>query len=115
MNTILVMLGGAVGAAARYQIGSLAPRAAFPWSTLVVNIAGALLMGLLIARAPAEPLRLLLGVGVLGGFTTFSAFGLETVELLQRGATLPALSYVAASVLGACVAVWLGLAIGRTA
>lgn len=115
MNTILVMLGGAVGAAARYQIGTLAPRAALPWPTLAVNILGGLLMGLLIARGPAEPARLLLGVGVLGGFTTFSAFSLETVQLIQRGALGVALGYVVASVLGACAALWLGLILGRPA
>jgi CrcB protein len=115
MNTILVMLGGAVGAAARYQIGTLAPRAAFPWATLLVNIVGGLLMGLLVAREPSDQLRLLLGVGVLGGFTTFSAFSLETVTLMQRGAAGTALAYVAASVLGACVALWAGLTIGRPA
>jgi fluoride exporter len=118
MNTILVMLGGAIGAAARYHLGGLAARAfgsAFPWGTLLVNIAGGLLIGLLFARTPAEPARLLLGVGVLGGFTTFSAFGLETVQMFERGALAPAFSYVLASVVGALLATVAGLALGRAA
>jgi len=116
MNTLLVMLGGAVGAAARYHLGGVVGRGSvFPWGTLAVNILGGVLMGLLIARGPGEPARLVLGVGVLGGFTTFSAFSLETVTLIERGAAGPALGYVAASVIGACLALWAGLSLGRTA
>ncbi len=116
MNTLLVMLGGAIGAAARYQIGGIASRAfgpSFPWGTLTVNILGGLLMGLLIAREPGEAWRLLLGVGVLGGFTTFSAFSLETVSLIERGEIAPASVYILASVFGACIALWAGLALGK--
>lgn len=110
------MLGGAMGAAARYHLGGAIGRgSAFPWGTLAVNILGGVLMGVLMARAPSETSRLLLGVGVLGGFTTFSAFSLETVTLLQRGAAAIAFGYVAASVIGACAALWLGLTIGRPA
>jgi CrcB protein len=117
MNTLLVMLGGAIGAALRYQLcgvrtGGLASPS--PWGTLLVNVLGGLLMGLLVARSPSETTRLLLGVGVLGGFTTFSAFSLDTVTLIERGAILPAASYVLASVLGALLALWAGLAIGRS-
>jgi fluoride exporter len=116
MNTLLVMLGGAVGAAARYHLGGAIGRSSvYPWGTLWVNVLGGLLMGALMARAPGETARLLLGVGVLGGFTTFSAFSLETVMLLQRGSAGAALGYVAASVLGACAALWLGLTLGRVA
>ena len=116
MNTLIVMLGGAVGAAARYHLGGVIGRGSvFPWGTLAVNILGGVLMGVLMARGPGEPARLLLGVGLLGGFTTFSAFSLETVALLQRGAAGVALGYVAASVLGACLALWAGLVLGRTA
>ncbi|NNM76955.1 CrcB family protein [Sphingomonas sp. ID1715] len=116
MNTFLVMIGGAVGAAARFHLGGALGRgAAFPWGTLVVNIVGGLLMGLLMARDPGDGARLLIGVGLLGGFTTFSAFSLETVRLFEGGAAALALAYVAASVIGACVALWLGLALGRAA
>jgi fluoride exporter len=116
MNTALVMLGGAIGAAARYQLGGWAGRAfgpGFPWGTLLVNVTGGLLIGLLFARNESEPARLLLGVGVLGGFTTFSAFGLETVQLFERGAVATALTYVLASVIGALFATFIGLALGR--
>jgi CrcB protein len=116
MNTLLVMMGGALGAAARYHMGGVFGRgAAFPWGTLAVNILGGMLMGVLVARRPSESMRLLLGVGVLGGFTTFSAFSLETVSLLEGGAAALAFAYVAASVLGACLALWIGLSVGRPA
>ena len=114
MNTLLVMIGGAAGAAARFHLSSAVGRGTtFPWGTLAVNILGGLLMGLLVARGPSENMRLLLGVGVLGGFTTFSAFSLETIGLLQRGMPALAIGYVAASVIGACLALWGGLMMGR--
>ena len=117
MNVLLVAVGGAVGAVARYGVGLGAARLfglAFPWGTLAVNIVGGLAMGLLAAKtAPEqEALRLALGVGVLGGFTTFSAFSLETVRLMEHQPGLAALYAVLSVVLsiGAC---WLGLSLGR--
>ncbi|MBA2921036.1 fluoride efflux transporter CrcB [Sphingomonas sp. MAH-20] len=109
MKTLLVMLGGAVGAALRYHLGGLTLRAfgpAFPWGTLIANVSGGLLMGLLagtLARVGSanEPWRLLLGVGLLGGYTTFSAFSLETFGMIERGQYAVAVAYVAASVAGA--------------
>ncbi len=96
--SLSVALGGGIGALARYQIGRVmtgwlgAPAVtAFPFATLAVNTIGSLLMGLLagwlVRTAPenADQLRLLLGVGLLGGFTTFSAFSLELAYLVQRG------------------------------
>jgi CrcB protein len=112
MNQILlVAAGGAVGAVARYGVSLAAARAfgaAFPWGTLLVNVIGCLLMGLLIAKAGENDTRLLLGVGVLGGFTTFSAFSLETVRLMQSQAGM-ALLYVLASVVLSVGACWLGM------
>ncbi len=116
-NLLLVALGGALGSAARYVVGLAAARAwgvDFPWGTLLVNGLGGLAMGVLAARVgPAqEHLRLALGVGLLGGFTTFSAFSLETLRLMEE-APSQALWYVLGSValsLGAC---WLGLFLGR--
>jgi fluoride exporter len=120
--TLLVMIGGAIGAAARFHLGGVAARAfgpAFPAGTLIANVSGGLAMGLLAATlartGDGETWRLLLGVGVLGGFTTFSAFSLETVAMIERGEALLAFGYVAASVLGALGALGLGLAIGRAA
>ncbi|MEJ0058952.1 MAG: fluoride efflux transporter CrcB [Terricaulis sp.] len=113
---LLVALGGAVGSMARYGVGLAAARlgVGFPWGTLCVNVVGGLLMGLLAARVGPqdENARVLLGVGVLGGFTTFSAFSLDTVRLLetQLGA---ALLYVVASVVLSIGACWLGLVLGR--
>ena len=111
---LLVMIGGAIGAGARHLTGRAALALwgpGFPWGTLIVNLAGGLAMGLLAgwlaARASGdEALRYLLGVGVLGGFTTFSAFSLETTMLWERAPVL-SVAYVAASIaLGAacCVA-----------
>jgi CrcB protein len=118
---LLVMLGGAAGSAARYLVGRaalglLGP--GYPWGTLTVNIVGGLLMGLLaglLARFAdgAEHARLLLAVGVLGGFTTFSSFSLEVVLMIERGEWIVALGYIFASVLGAVLALFAGLLLVR--
>jgi CrcB protein len=123
-NIFLVMGGGAVGAALRYQLGrfagQIAPGTAWPWGTFAANLIGGFAMGLLagwLARGSAvagEPIRLLLGVGVLGGFTTFSAFSLETMLMIQRGDVALASSYALASVIGAVAALALGLTIMRS-
>lgn len=117
-SLLLVAAGGAVGALARYGAGALAVRlglGGFPWSTLAVNLVGGFCMGLLAGWvAQGSPaLRLLLGVGVLGGFTTFSAFSIDVVRLLESGELTRAFTYVAASVLGAIGACWLGLVLAR--
>jgi CrcB protein len=104
---LLVAAGSGLGGAARLYVSTLVGRAlgtSFPWGTLVVNVAGCLLVGALGAMfEPASPLhvrqdlRVLLIVGVLGGFTTFSAFSLETLLLVQRGAPLAAAAYAVLS------------------
>ena len=115
------MAGGAFGAGARHLVGRamlgwLGP--GFPWWTLSINVAGGLLMGLLTGAllrfSLADGWRLFLGVGVLGGFTTFSSFSLEAVTLAQRGELGAAGAYVAASVVGAIGALLLGLAAARS-
>lgn len=121
LNLFLVMLGGAIGSAARYGVGRagvalLGP--AFPWGTLAVNLVGGFLMGLLGASLlrfgpNAEQARLLLGVGVLGGFTTFSSFSLETFAMIERGDVLVALGYVLASVIGAIGTLAIGMTLAR--
>lgn len=120
-HLFLVMLGGAVGAGARHLTGRAALalwEPDFPWGTLIVNILGGLAMGLLVgwlaARASGdEAIRYLLGVGVLGGFTTFSAFSLETVLMLQRNEYWTALLYILASVIVSIAALFAGLQMTR--
>ncbi len=114
------MLGGAVGSAARYLTGRATLSLfgpGYPAGTLAVNLVGGLLMGVLagvLARSSAgENWRLLLGVGVLGGFTTFSAFALDTVVLIERGQPSLALGYILVSVIGSILAVFAGLTLTR--
>lgn len=124
----LVAAGGAVGAVARYHAGQLVsnlagPDNAFPWGTLSINLVGSLLMGGLlgwlargsIAGASAETMRLLIGVGLLGGFTTFSAFSAELVTLMHRGQAAMAFGYGAASLIAGMAAMILGLVIAQSA
>jgi len=123
-NIFLVMAGGAVGSALRYLIGRLAvqmiPGASWPWGTFAANVVGGFAMGLLagwLARfntSAGEPIRLLLAVGLLGGFTTFSSFSLETVLMMERGQMGVALAYAVLSVIGAVGALAGGLAFMRS-
>jgi CrcB protein len=119
---LLVGIGGALGAMARYGTGVLVGqiwRDPFPLATLLINIAGSLAMGLLVgwlARAmpPAQAeIRLLVAVGVLGGFTTFSAFSLDVIALIQRGDIWLAALYIALSVIASIAGLWLGLLVMR--
>ena len=117
MQLLWVALGGALGSLARYGVGVAAARLAgleFPWGTLVVNALGGLAMGLMVTRVSPdqESLRLALGVGLLGGFTTFSAFSLETVRLVQHQPGMAAV-YVAGSLILSVGGCWLGLNLGR--
>lgn len=117
MQVLLVAFGGAIGSAARYGLAIAAARllgAAFPWGTLLINVVGGLAMGLLVARVgpTQEGTRLLLGAGFLGGFTTFSAFSLETVRLMEHQPGLAAL-YAGASLVLSVGACWMGLTLGR--
>ena len=111
---ILVFMGGGLGALGRFSLSVLIPRAAqgFPWATLIANALGALLIGLLAGwLAERQGLRAFWIVGLLGGFTTFSAFSLETLTLLDRGSAGLALTYVLASLAIGLLACWLGLRI----
>ena len=119
---LLVGAGGAIGAMGRYGVGVAAGRVlplSFPYGTLLVNVAGSLLMGVLVgllARFTPDwqnEARLFLAVGVLGGFTTFSSFSLDTIVLVERGALLQAAFYVAASVILSILALYCGLLITR--
>jgi CrcB protein len=120
---LLVGIGGAIGAMARYGTGVLVGqlwRDPFPLATLLINIAGSLAMGLLVgwfARVlppSQEEIRLLVAVGILGGFTTFSAFSLDTIALLERGDVLQAGVYVLLSVIASIAALWIGLVLMRS-
>ena len=121
MQWILVFLGGGLGAAMRHGVNLAAPRllgTAFPFGTLAINVVGSLLMGvvagwLVLRGDPSPAWRLFLATGVLGGFTTFSAFSLEAVQLWQRGQAGLAALYVGGSVLLSIAALWLGLALVR--
>jgi fluoride exporter len=117
-NLLIVGVGGCVGSVARYVLGGwvlhLTAQERFPYSTFAVNVAGCLVAGVLAGLAEKLDLfgpeaRLLLFTGVLGGFTTFSAFGLETTYLLRRGETVVAAAYVFGSVLLGVLALWLGM------
>ena len=106
MNWLLVAMGGAIGATLRYATGMLIfkPQMLFPWPTWSVNLLGCFAAGIFFAFSQKFPvlqqeLRLFLMVGILGGFTTFSSFGLETFQLLKQGHTSVALMYVISSVI----------------
>ena len=116
----LVALGGALGSAARYLVNVAALRAfgpGFPAATMVVNVAGSFLMGALVvvvAHLGGNRLAPFLMTGVLGGFTTFSAFSLDAVTLWDRGQTGLAASYVAGSVALSITALVLGMTTARS-
>jgi CrcB protein len=114
-----VALGGAVGASARYLTGVAAIRVmgpGFPWGTLTVNVVGSFVMGavvVLLAHLSATRFAPFLMTGVLGGFTTFSAFSLDAVTLWERGAVTQAAVYTGASVVLSLTALIGGLAVAR--
>lgn len=115
-SILLVMSGGAIGAGLRFGLSRALPYSGqgWPWSTFVANILGGLAMGILAAwvlrgENSAEPLRLFVGVGVLGGFTTFSAFSLEMARMIEQGQTGLAAGYALASVLLALGALFAGM------
>ena len=118
----LVFLGGGLGSVGRYLVAGLdhhLNRHAFPFGTLLVNLLGCFAIGVVaawlvsdkLADHAREPWRLVLAIGVLGGFTTFSTFGLETVRLLGEGRVGLAAGYVLASNLGNVALAWAGLAL----
>lgn len=117
-DILLVGFGGFVGSIARYRLGAFILHRSeswpFPLSTLCINLLGCFVIGALAGLAEkysflTNDLRLLLFTGFLGGFTTFSAFGLEGMNLIRRGDWAIAFSYAACSVIGGLLAVWIGL------
>jgi CrcB protein len=121
MNVVLVFVGGGIGAAARYLVSGLVHRLAgpaFPYGTLAVNIFGCFAIGFLASMVEERFLinssaRTFLGIGVLGGFTTFSTFSFETLQLVRDANFLPALLNISLSVVGGLSAAWAGMALGR--
>lgn len=126
MNGLLyVALGGAIGASGRHLLGGLTIRtlgADFPWGTFAANVLGGLLMGMLVGwlahkgsqlEGGAQNFRLFLGVGVLGGFTTFSAFSLDALLMIEKKAYGLAAGYISASVVLSILALFIGLVIAR--
>ncbi|MEO6340505.1 MAG: fluoride efflux transporter CrcB [Caulobacteraceae bacterium] len=121
INLVMVGIGGAAGAIARYLTGVAYMRAAGPGqpylATLICNVVGGLLMGVLIGvltkTGASDRVRLLLAVGVLGGYTTFSSFSLEAVMMLERRAYGTFAAYVAGSVTLSVLALILGLVVMR--
>lgn len=117
MNFFWVAVGSACGGMARYACSGISARwfgETFPWGTLFVNVSGSLVIGALAVMIPPEgrifgaDARALLMIGICGGFTTFSSFSLETLDLARNGEWLNAAGYILGSVVLCLVAVWLG-------
>ncbi len=115
MIVTLLCLGGGLGAVARFLLDSVvrARVGDFPWATLLINLTGSLLLGVLtglvLFRGAPDQIRLALGTGLCGGYTTFSTASFETVRLVQQHSAARAVTYSAASVLGSLAAAGLGL------
>lgn len=113
-----IALGGVIGALARYGVGALLPHGtgAWAWSTFLINVSGCLLLGVLMAviehHVPDQKLlRPFAGVGILGGYTTFSTATVDVVQMLSAHQPLPALGYLCATAVGALVAVAIGFGV----
>ncbi len=115
MNWLLVACGGAIGASLRYGAGLIIvkPQSLFPWATWSINLLGCFLAGVFFAFTQKYPIlqqetRLFLMVGILGGFTTFSSFGLETFQLIRQGQFPLALAYTMSSVVVGVICLAIG-------
>jgi fluoride exporter len=121
MNYVLVFVGGGLGASLRHSVNMICARAlgtAFPYGTFIINITGSIVMGLIAGYLAfkgeaSQPWRLFLMTGVLGGYTTFSAFSLDTALLYERGELGLALFYVLGSVVLSIAGLFAGLALVR--
>ena len=112
-NLLLVAFGGGLGASFRYWIFFIVKNYSFPYATLIVNIVGSFVLGIIIALSFKmnnfpEAAKLFFGIGFCGGFTTFSTFSFENIELIQQGKFNLAFLYIFASVAGGVLATWLG-------
>ncbi|GAB3163347.1 fluoride efflux transporter CrcB [Microbispora hainanensis] len=116
----VIAVGGGAGAVARYLVGQAfpAPPTGFPWGTFLANVSGCFAIAVLMVFVldvwpPSRYVRPFLGVGVLGGFTTFSTFSVEIVDRVSHGAWPVAGAYAAASLVAGLVAVWGGIVLAR--
>ena len=121
MNIVLVFVGGGIGAAARYLLSGLVHRfvdPSFPYGTLAVNVAGCFAIGFLASLSEdrfliSSSMRMFLGIGILGGFTTFSTFSIETLYLAREASFLLAVLNISLTVVSGLVASWVGLSLGK--
>lgn len=121
MNFILVFVGAGFGGMLRHAVNLLALRRLgpnFPYATLLINISGSLAMGLVVGylagrNMPSPELRLFIATGILGGYTTFSTFSLDTISLWQRGEIAAALAYVIGSLVLSFAGLWFGMVLFR--
>ncbi|MBB3810782.1 fluoride efflux transporter CrcB [Pseudochelatococcus contaminans] len=121
---LAVFVGAGLGGVLRWQVGALVARwlgASFPWGTLIVNVSGSAVMGVLAALFMTrtdeglwQTARLFMLTGVLGGYTTFSTFSLETIALWERGAFTAAAAYCFGSVVLSFAGLWIGLVVARS-
>ena len=95
----LVGLGGAIGAALRYMVGELMPDG-FPWGTMSVNLLGSFVLGIVVTMSLSEEMVLIFGTGVLGAFTTMSAYSVDLIELMEKSEYSVAMGYLLVTILG---------------
>lgn len=119
-TAVAIALAGALGALARWGIGTWFGQRfpSFPWGTLAINVSGSFVLGFLFAAlieraAGSQTMRVALTTGLMGAYTTFSTFSLETFRLFEDGATGAALANIGLSLALGLVAVWLGVSLGR--
>ncbi|MDP6325031.1 MAG: fluoride efflux transporter CrcB [Candidatus Thalassarchaeaceae archaeon] len=110
----IVGVGGAIGAVLRYMIGEWLPDG-FPWGTLTVNLLGSLLLGILVGMSLSAEMGLLLGTGLMGAFTTMSAYSVDLVELFENSEYGPAMSYLLITLLGCPLLAYGGMKIVQAA
>ena len=120
MSVLLVALGGAIGSAARYLVGAFVANRFgpdFPWGTFIVNVSGSFLIGVILSLVGGGQLpagaRLFLAVGVMGGYTTFSTYSNETLQLVQGGEVGAAMFNALGQVVAGFMGVYLGVVLGR--
>jgi len=108
LTYLWIAVGSALGGCTRFAMATYIGNSEFPWGTLAVNVAGCFAIGIFAATIEAASWRQFLMIGFCGGFTTFSSFSLETLNLIRDGQIVRAAAYVAASVIVCLIGVWAG-------